>query len=171
MKLLPVLMYALPLLDMLLLLLQRSNMRVLIYNQAVLVPYLQLVTKLAAQSSYWSRGRKGSKASRAAAAAAAARLEATAAAESAAAEPVEFNSNSSSSGGDVGQQSRRQPCWQIFFARSISGRLPLRMEYLLATGRQEEVRSRCAFSIHGMKGFSGLCADGPGVLGFIISEN
>jgi len=34
----------------------------------------------------------------------------------------------------------RPGCWQVYFARNISGRLLLRLELLLAFGRQEEVR-------------------------------
>lgn len=34
----------------------------------------------------------------------------------------------------------RPGCWQVYFARNISGRLLLRLEFLLAFGRQEEVR-------------------------------
>jgi hypothetical protein len=127
------------LLPLLLLLLQsqRSNMRVLLYDPAVVVGFLQLLTKLVDQSSYWSVGRKQSHAFRAAAAAqhnAAAAGAAGAGTNSR--QPVDGSSSSSTG---LERQTHREACWQIYFARSASGRLLLRLEYLLATGRQEEV--------------------------------
>jgi hypothetical protein len=134
-------------LHMMLLCLQRSNMRVLMYNPALVVSYMQLITKLVSQSSHWRSGGKGRK-SDAFKAAVAARQEAAAAAATGDSDALQHHedsrsssSSSSSEGLEAGQHSHRQPCWQVFFARSISGRLLLRLEYLLATGRQEEVSS------------------------------
>jgi hypothetical protein len=129
---------------LLLLLLQRSNMRVLLYDSALVVSFLQLLTKLVDQSDRWSLGRRGPPPR----AAATAEHSAVAAAASVAAEPAagtglgqpgDSGSSSSSSSTGLERQTLREPCWQIYYARNASGRLPLRLEYLLATGRQEEV--------------------------------
>jgi hypothetical protein len=118
-------------------------MRVLLYDSALVVSFLQLLTKLVDQSDRWSLGRRGPPPRAAAtaernAAAAAASVSAEPGAATGSRQPGDGSSSSSSSTG-LERQTLREPCWQIYYARNASGRLPLRLEYLLATGRQEEV--------------------------------
>ncbi|KAF8065650.1 hypothetical protein HT031_003251 [Scenedesmus sp. PABB004] len=107
-----------------------SYPRLLVSDAAAVVAHMRLLNRLVAASSRWADGAARHCSRRAALLGAGGGGDSSGGGGGAGGE-------GGSGGGSVG--GGRAPAWQAAYSCNSSGRLPLRLEYLLATGRQEEV--------------------------------
>eukprot|EP00775_Hariotina_reticulata_P011165 gene11165-11315_t len=103
-----------------------SNSRVLMLDATLVVDFIRHLTRLAEQSQVWSRRQSPQWK--------------TKLLQQHCSQRGQVSTSSSITDDDDGSSRINRPnCWQVYFARNISGRLLLRLEFLLAFGMQEEV--------------------------------